>query len=335
MTNTSSKCTYKVQPEDFFVAEMLTPKPDENGEYQWCYVEKCGMNTAFVKRQWSRLTGCLQKDISHSGLKDRHAVTRQWLCIPLRYAEKLPDSQENNGEYWKILERLTMRKKLRIGTHRQNHFVIVLRHIEGEHIAIEAHLNTIRDIGYPNAFGEQRFGYNNLEQSMEWVLNNRLPKKPDERSRVLSTLRSAAFNAQLDARIAANNWQTILAGDRAMLSGSNSSFVVEAVDDELLARVNSGDISAGGWLIGKGEIPETGEAAQIRQIALAEHQAVVAYLMQHCESDWRALRCLPEAMNWQWQDEHTLQLELILPRGSYVTSLISTIFDETIDGSVW
>lgn len=63
-----SNAKIKTYPSDFFVTEILVPQFSEpDGEHLWCYIEKSGMNTHFVKRRWSELTGCPLKDISHSG----------------------------------------------------------------------------------------------------------------------------------------------------------------------------------------------------------------------------------------------------------------------------
>ena len=86
------RATLKQSPADFRVAEQIDFPLTGHGEHLWCYVEKTGLNTAWLKREWARLSGCAQKDIAHSGLKDRHAITRQWLSLPAKYSTQLPDS---------------------------------------------------------------------------------------------------------------------------------------------------------------------------------------------------------------------------------------------------
>ncbi len=326
----SARGKIKQQAEDFQVSEILGFELTGEGEHLWCYVEKRGMNTAFVKRQWAKLCGCPPREIAHSGLKDRHAVTRQWLSLPARFAENLPSEQINGEEYWRIVERAYHQKKLRVGSHRQNRFVITLREVQGDHAMLEHTLAGIRDAGFANTFGDQRFGQENLDQAMRWVERGVLPKKPDERGRVLSTLRSAAFNAELAARQSADLWQTLLPGDRAMLSGTNSHFAVEAIDDELRARCASGDIAPAGWLPGKGE-KGAGEALTIREAALQPYHEAIAYLCRYAESGWRALSVRPYGLCWQWLDGQTLQLEFALPRGSFATALLAQVM--TIEDS--
>lgn len=320
----------KTYPSDFFVAEILVPQFSEpDGEHLWCYVEKSGMNTHFVKRRWSELTDCPLKDISHSGLKDRHAVTRQWLCLPAKYASELPNQEQKQYEYWKILEQHRQRKKLRIGTHRQNRFTIVIREIVGYATEIEKLLEQVREQGFPNAFGSQRFGHDNLSHAMKWVEKKRLPKKSDERGRVISALRSAAFNAQLEMRMLEQNWRIPLEGDCMVLNGSNSHFFIEQVDEELRERVRCGDISPAGWLPGKGEYLAVGVAAQFRQKTLSSYEEVIEYLEQYVETAWRAFCVIPQSMEWQWLEEATLAVSFILPRGSYATALLAELMEIT------
>ena len=313
--------TIKQQPADFRVAEQLGFTPSGQGEHLWCYVEKTGLNTACLKREWARLLGCAQKDIAHSGLKDRHAVTCQWLSLPAKYGANLPDS----GEGWRILERQRNERKLRIGTHRANAFTLLLREVEGGRAVMDAALAALVRDGFANTFGEQRFGHHNLLKARRWVERGELPKKHDERALVLSTLRADCFNAQLAARVAADTLHTPQAGDRAMLRGSNSHFLIENVDETLRQRLRSGDIALGGWLPGKEKNPLPPATQTWLDHADAATQAAVAYLERHADSGWRALTAHADNLHHDWQDERTLLLSFTLPRGSYATALLASI----------
>ena len=254
------RATLKQHPADFRVAEQIDFPLTGHGEHLWCYAEKTGLNTAWLKREWARLTGCPQKDIAHSGLKDRHAITRQWLSLPAKYGAQLPDS----GDGWHILERQLNERKLRVGAHRHNQFAI--------------------------------------------------------------TLRATAYNAQLDARRAADALHTPQPGDRAMLAGSNSHFTIEAVDDALLARLASGDIALGGWLPGKEKSALPPAVSAWLESTDAAQQAAVQYLQKYADGGWRALTVRPRDLQYEWQDTHTLHLAFTLPRGSYATALLASIF---------
>ena len=54
-------------------------------------------------------------------------------------------------------------------------------------------------------------------------------------------------------RIRQQTWDKAIAGDSMMLSGSRSCFSIEAVDEEIMRRVNEFDISPTAPLCGRGE----------------------------------------------------------------------------------
>ena len=317
------RATFKQHPADFRVAEQIDFPLTGHGEHLWCYVEKTSLNTAWLKREWARLTDCPPEDIAHSGLKDRHAITRQWLSLPAKHGAQLPDS----GDGWRILERQLNERKLRVGAHRYNAFTITLRDIDAAPASIDAALAALARDGFPNYFGDQRFGHSNRDKAQRWVERDQLPKKHDERAQVLSTLRADAYNAQLAARLAAGTLHTPQPGDRAMLAGSNSHFTIEAVDDTLLARLESGDIALGGWLPGKEKSALPPAVSAWLASADAAQQAAVRYLEKYGDSGWRALTVCPRELQYHWPEAHMLHLTFTLPRGSYATALLASIFD--------
>lgn len=309
-------------PSDFFVAEQLGFAPDGQGEHLWCYVEKCGMNTAFLKKEWARLCGCLLRDIAHSGLKDRHGVTRQWLSLPAVLAVDLPPF----GDGWKILERQRNSRKLRIGTHRHNDFILLLRDVVGEREAINHALDGIKASGFANAFGEQRFGHNNMAKALSWVSRGELPRKHDERAQVLSSLRAECFNRQLQYFLSTGDVRAFLVGDRAMLAGSNSHFEVKDIDDTICARLVDGDIAVAGWLPGKEKLALPPRVLAWREQETDVMQEMIRYLECYAESGWRALNVRVPSLQYDWCEENTLRLSFTLSRGSYATALLDSIF---------
>ena len=73
----------KSLPADFFVDEDLS-MPDDcdgGGEHLCLRLEKVGDNTDYVARQLATICGCRHFDVGFCGLKDRHAVTRQWFSL--------------------------------------------------------------------------------------------------------------------------------------------------------------------------------------------------------------------------------------------------------------
>ncbi|MFX8133556.1 tRNA pseudouridine(13) synthase TruD, partial [Acinetobacter baumannii] len=73
--------------EDFVVTELPLQPPSGAGEHVWLEVEKHGANTAFVAEQLAAAAGVQPFDVGYAGLKDRHALTRQWFSIYLPKGE--------------------------------------------------------------------------------------------------------------------------------------------------------------------------------------------------------------------------------------------------------
>ena len=70
-------------PEDFEVRERLGFEPDGEGEHVFLRVQKRQLNTLDLVQRVAKLSGVSARDIGYSGLKDRNAVTSQWLSVGL------------------------------------------------------------------------------------------------------------------------------------------------------------------------------------------------------------------------------------------------------------
>jgi tRNA pseudouridine13 synthase len=241
----------RTTPEDFQVTEELGYEFTGDGEHDFLWIEKTGANTDWVSTQLARFAEVPARDVGYAGLKDRHAVTRQWFSVPRWHS---PDWSLLEVSGVQILDVQRHNKKLRRGAHRANHFRIVLRG-DGiaEHAAVlETRVQVIREQGVPNYFGEQRFGRagNNLALADVFAAGKRLPRH--KRSIAISTIRSFVFNEYLHTRVVDGSWNLLRAGDKANLDGTGSVFDVEAIDEELTRRCAAMDIHPAGELVGDG-----------------------------------------------------------------------------------
>ena len=66
---------------DFEVTEVLGYDLSDDGEHDWLWLEKQDANTAWVARKLARHAGIRESDVGYAGLKDRHALTRQWFSV--------------------------------------------------------------------------------------------------------------------------------------------------------------------------------------------------------------------------------------------------------------
>ena len=305
--------TIRTTPADFDVTEELGFELSGDGEHDYLYAEKTGTNTEWLSRQLAGFAGVPAKDVGYSGLKDRHAITRQWFSVP-RWNQ--PDWAALDVEGVLILEVQRHAKKLRRGAHSANWFRIVLRGELPPNNELEQRLALIRELGVPNYFGPQRFGRNgaNIELANAWSSGKRLPRH--KRSIAISSARSFLFNEQLHARVGDGTWNRIQSGDVANLDGSGSIFDVDEVDDALISRCTEMDIHPAGILWGDGTASEdapSGHEDWLR--ALSKARVKPAH---------RSLRLKVMDLEWQIDDE-ALTLRFGLSRGSFATSVLREI----------
>jgi tRNA pseudouridine13 synthase len=317
----------RCSPEDFEVSEQLGFELSGEGEHCFLYLQKRQLNSMELLQRLSVLSGVAPRDIGLSGLKDRNAVTRQWFSIGMAGRAE-PDWQllEADGDV-RILELGRHLRKLRRGVHRSNRFILVLRALTGERAALQQRLEKLREAGFPNYFGEQRFGRNGstLEQARRWMRGGRRITR-DKRSLYFSALRAYVFNRLLAARIESGNWNTVEPGDACLLQGTRSLFFCAEVSEDIRARAVCGDIHPGLPLWGRGQAG-AGTGCSKRELdSMAECAGMCDFLEQSgLELAWRPARMVPDDFCWQFCDDATLRLEFSLGPGGYATALLAEL----------
>ena len=68
--------------EEFFVDEEPAYLPAGAGDHVFVRIEKRGLTTPQAVERIARALSVNARDIGVAGMKDRHAVTRQWLSLP-------------------------------------------------------------------------------------------------------------------------------------------------------------------------------------------------------------------------------------------------------------
>jgi tRNA pseudouridine13 synthase len=312
----------RTEPEDFFVDEQLGFVPTGAGQHLMVHVEKRGANTAWVARQLARLAGVAVRDVGYAGLKDRHAVTRQWFSLPETDAAEALLAIDHPEI--RVLECLPHDRKLRRGALSGNRFRIRLRDISGRVEELGDRLAGIGAAGVPNYFGPQRFGRNegNLPRAAAMLAGEIRIRDRNQRGLLLSAARSALFNAVLAARVNRNRWDRMLPGEVLMLDGTRSLFVCEQPDAETVRRVEELDLHPTGPLPGRGHIPATGEAAseEVGQLA-AFDDAVDALAGFGLRQERRPLRLRVRELTWSMQGPD-LEVAFSLPAGAYATVVL-------------
>ena len=154
--------TIRSRYEDFYVEEIPEVTPTGEGPNVYVWIEKVGRTTLDVVLDIARDLHISRKRMGFAGMKDKKAVTRQWICIANMDSEEQFRQVENldihNTEFLKVVRG---RKKLRMGQLKGNKFKILIRDLDDINGSAEVANDVLKQLevtGVPNYFGWQRFG---------------------------------------------------------------------------------------------------------------------------------------------------------------------------------
>ena len=92
----------KQQPEDFEVEEIAAYEPSGEGEHLFLWIEKRDTSSEQMTWRIARTLGLSPGAIGVAGIKDRRAVTRQYVSVPATCADRVPLI---DGEGIRVLQR--------------------------------------------------------------------------------------------------------------------------------------------------------------------------------------------------------------------------------------
>ncbi len=145
----SLKESLGLHPEDFVVEEVLDLVPSERGGHSYYLLKKKNRGTLEVIQELSERLNVPRHRFGFCGLKDRRAVTFQYLSI-----EGGPP-KDLKGEGYELLFLGRGEEPLKLGQAKGNRFRVTLRGVDPR--ALEEALHQVERWGFPNYFGEQRF----------------------------------------------------------------------------------------------------------------------------------------------------------------------------------
>jgi tRNA pseudouridine13 synthase len=319
----------QASPEDFRVDELPAYLPRGSGPHLWLKVEKRGTTTRDVARALARALGAADRDVGYAGLKDRHAVTTQWLSLPVA---RDPDPGSLGGEGWRVLEASRHQNKLRTGHLRGNRFEITVR--GGDPRLAQACAAALRERGLPNFFGAQRFGAGGRNADVgRYLLLGRTDDAEARRAArdrflrrlVLSAWQARVFNAWLSERMRDGLFAAALAGDVLKKLDTGGVFTCRdpAVDGP---RVTRFEVSPAGPMFGHKLQPAEGEALAREARVLAAEGIGPSDLARgggETEGTRRAAR-LPVAVELSPLEGGYLAT-FELPKGSYATVVMGEL----------
>ncbi len=288
---------FKAAVEHFVVRETLSFEPSGSGEHQYLLVRKRGLNTSDVAARIARQAGVPTRDVGYAGMKDKWAVADQWFSVAGSDFDVAGFGEEQDEEL-AVLTQSRHEKKLKRGAVAKNSFEILLTGV--------ADVPPIEDTRFPNYFGPQRLGQDNVARAKAWIVNRRRRRiSPFKQGLYLSVLRSVLFNAVLDMRVNQGNWCEPLSGD--------------VLDEE-------GNPTAPMW--GRGRSATAGEAAEIEAAALAPFEKIMEALeFAGVVQGRRSLLARAEALVVESDADGDVRLAFDLPSGSYATVFLAQHFE--------
>jgi len=335
----------RVEPVDFAVEELPAYQPSGEGDHVFAWIEKSGVTTIAAARALARAIGVDERDVGSAGLKDRHAVTRQFLSFPPPARADALLAAEVPGV--RVLSAVPHRHKLRTGHLRGNRFALVVRRLAlpADQAAARARAVLARLLeapGSPNWFGEQRFGAGGDNASAGRALLRGGGRGPRGRERrfLVSAYQAELFNRYLRRRIEDGLYARVVTGDLLSLRRGGLFASTDPAADQ--PRLEQGELAVTGPMFGhKMRAPAEGSDAAARERALLDEEEL-------SPGDFRALGklapgtrrplsvALEEALV-DVVDEDAIRVRLALPSGAYATSVMREIMKldttSTGDGS--
>jgi tRNA pseudouridine13 synthase len=281
---------FQPSAERFSVEEIPAYLPSGTGSHTYLWIEKRGLTTFDAIGRIAAALAIAPRDMGYAGLKDRHALTRQWLSVPTqmgtlegspsppamgpaRQSLSVPCAIGPDGQLT-VLVATPHPHKLRLGHLRGNRFEAVLTGTatDDQLAALAARFAALVSAGVPNRFGAQRFGAagDNAAVGLALLRGERRERDRRRRRLLLSALQSAVFNRALELRAASGELGQVRLGDVLQKTESGGLFVSidPAIDQE---RVDRGELIPTGPLPGGREIepPPDSPARALEDQAIA------------------------------------------------------------------
>ncbi|MCD6259727.1 MAG: tRNA pseudouridine(13) synthase TruD [Helicobacteraceae bacterium] len=336
---------FKQTPRDFVVEEIPLYEFSGEGEHLVLFVRKKELSTLELVGILAKYLNIKNKDIGYAGLKDKHAMTKQYISLHRNHEEAL-EKFEHEGI--KILSKTYHNNKIRIGHLQGNRFFIKLKKVNPTSAQkIDEALKNIAELGMPNFFGYQRFGNDgdNHVIGEQIAKGEKKERNPKIRKFLISAYQSHLFNLWLSRRLEINTLvqnfkaeeletllnmpqeeiaklkaQThpfkLLNGDIMEHYPHGRLFDYDASEHDL-ERFNTRDISVTGLLCGKKVKVSSGIAGTIEK----EFDDTI-----EADGARRYGWVYPTDVEGRFKPiEAQYELNFTLPKGSYATVLIEEI----------
>lgn len=324
----------KQKPEDFLVEEIPSYLPSGEGEHLYLWVEKRDVSALELMRRMARILGVNRNQIGMAGMKDRQAITRQWISVPASKNIDFDDDHRGDlDENIKILAQKRHTNKIKTGHLKGNKFTILVREPTGSFETISKSVAILNATGIPNFYGLQRFGIDNqtLEMGRKFVLREEFIREKRLRRFVMSAVQSAVFNAVLRERMKRLALGRALVGDIfAQLEDEGSKRCTTENLEESTRRVQQKMCIPTGPMPGVKMTRAGGEVGEMEDGALEEFGLSwddFLGLEKIARGTRRPLICRPLTPIVVNNVDEGFQFVFSLPSGSYATVALRQLID--------
>lgn len=164
----------RMRPGDFLVEEVSAFEPSGKGSHIALWIRKEGIDHRSMIRHVAAACGVGPGRIGWAGMKDRDAVTLQWITVQCDQIDITRIDSPGVG----VVQAEQHDRKIKLGQLTGNRFVIRIRELDPV-MAPRIHraLCALAQSGLPNHFMEQRFGYRGVNAAIGSCL---LRRKWDE-----------------------------------------------------------------------------------------------------------------------------------------------------------
>jgi len=336
---------------DFIVDEIpLYPFTGE-GEHLIVHVRKKDMTTWEMISAIAKYCKIKQRDIGYAGLKDKNAMTMQYISLLAK------DNEEKlktfNHDKIKILSTTRHNNKIRTGHLKGNHFKVRLKKVLGvQKDKLDSVTKWIKQHGVPNYFGNQRFGTdgNNWQEGKD-ILEGKL-KIRDKKMKtfLINSYQSYLFNNWLSKRIELSlllesfsesdaekvfelpdgslegtkkqpHFFKLLEGDLMMHYPFGRVFELESLEEEA-KRFAEFDISPSGLIAGK-------RASRTQKIASLIECNYDKEIPESGSRRYAWIKVTDLKKTYVEERAH-YELEFTLPKGSYATNVLDVLRGGTV-----
>lgn len=324
----------RARPEDFRVEEIPAYLPQGSGSHLYLRVEKRNLTTRELVAAL-QAEGLSERQVGVAGLKDKSAVTVQWLSVPKRDEAAVSALEALPGV--RVLERAYHKNKLGIGHLHGNRFTVRIREPTGGAMVAEARARAVIGVlqrsGVPNFFGPQRFGRfgMNAVDGLKVLRGESVPGGQRLKRFFVSALQSSLVNALLAERMRRGLFSRVVTGDWARKHDTGGVFLVEdgAAESPRAERL---EISATLPLYGRRVPVSQAEAGELERLVLARFELRWSAFVSR-RGDRRPSRVLLEDARLSPVGDD-LEVAFTLRKGSYATVVLRELMKVDVDAPV-